>query len=85
MTLIKSHPRYETGDLPPTDIQFEEMSLGREKKSSSLTRRMSRSNMSQKGEKQNLFQKKRKLMKNIEKYRSAISKGKLAKSVIHNI
>ena len=75
MILIKSHPRYKTGDLPPTDIQFEEMSLGREKKSSSLTRRMSSSKFSKQREKQNLFQKKRKLLKNIEKHRSEISKG----------
>ena len=77
LILIKSYPRYKTGDLPPIDIQYEEMSLGREKKSSSLTRRMSRSNFSQKSEKQNLFQKKRKLLKNIEKYRLELTKGML--------
>eukprot|EP00092_Neocalanus_flemingeri_P031176 GFUD01033867.1.p1 GENE.GFUD01033867.1~~GFUD01033867.1.p1 ORF type:complete len:570 (+),score=214.86 GFUD01033867.1:46-1755(+) len=74
--------RYKTGDLPPTDIQFEEMSLGREKKSRSLTRRMSRSNFSQKTDKQNLFQKKRKLLSNIEKYKSDISKGTKEKQAL---
>ena len=73
--ITKPPSRYKTGDFPPTDIQFEEMSLRREKRSSSLTRRRARSNMSQKREKQNLFQKKRKLLKTIEKHRNAITKG----------
>ena len=69
--------RYKTGDFPPTNIQFEEMQFGREKKSGSLTRRMSSSNFSKKREKQNLFQKKRKLLKNIDKLRSEIAKGNI--------
>ena len=68
--------RYKTGDFPPLDIQCEEMSLAREKRSSSLTRMSGRSNKSQKWEKQNLFQKKRNLLKTIEKHRRAITKGK---------
>ena len=67
--------RYKTGDFPPTDIQFEEMELGKQKKSRSLTRRMSRTNFTPKRDKQNLFQKKRRLLKNIEKFRFEINKG----------
>ena len=69
--------RYKTGDFPPTDFQFEEMQLGREKKSGSLTRRMSSSIFSKKKEKQNLFQKKRKILKNIDKIQGEIAKGNI--------
>jgi hypothetical protein len=69
--------RYKTGDFPPTDIQYEEIQFGSEKKSGSLTRRMSSSYFIKKNEKQNLFQKKRKLLKNIVKHRSEIAKGNI--------
>ena len=72
--------RYKTRDFPPTDIQFEEMQLGREQKLGSFTRRMSSTNFSKKIEKQNLFQKKRKLLKNIDKHRSEIAKGNILSS-----
>ena len=67
--------RLKTGDLPPPDIEFEEMQLQRQKKSSSLTRRLSRASFSQKKGKQNLFQTKRNILKNIEKHQVEIAKG----------
>ena len=67
--------RLKTGDLPPPDIEFEEMLLRREKKSISLTRRLSRSNFNKKSGKHNLFQEKRIILKNIENHKSEIYKG----------
>ena len=66
--------RLKTGDLPPSDIEFEEMLLRTEKKSISLTRRLSRSNFKKSG-KHNLFQEKRIILKNIENHKSEIYKG----------
>ena len=66
--------RYKTGDFPPTDIQLEEMELARNTKASSMTRFMN-VNFGKKREKLNLFQKKRKIMKDIEKHKSEILKG----------
>ena len=73
--------RYKTGEFIPTDLKLEEMQKGREKKSTSLTRRMTTANFSKKREKQNLFQKKRKVMRNIEKHKCEISKGKICISL----
>ena len=67
--------RIKTGETPPSDIEFEEIQLTRQKKASSLTRRLSRASFGQKSGKQNLFQTKRKILKNIEKNKSEISKG----------
>ena len=67
--------RYKTGDLPPHDFQFEEMSVARGKRSSSLTRMSKRLTTTTTGEKHNHFQKKRNLLKNIESHRNAITKG----------
>ena len=68
--------RFKTGETPPSDIEFEEIQLTRQKKASSLTRRLSRASFGQKSGKQSLFQTKRKILKNIEKNKSEISKGK---------
>ena len=65
----------KTGETPPAHIEFEEIHLTRQKKASSLTRRLSRASFGQKSGKQNLFQTKRKILKNIEKHKSEISKG----------
>ena len=51
------------------------MQILRQKKSSSLTRRLSRVSFSQKKGKQNLFQTKRNILKNIEKHQVEIAKG----------
>ena len=51
------------------------MQLLRQKKSSSLTRRLSRASFSKKKGKQNLFQTKRNILKNIEKHQVEIAKG----------
>jgi len=67
--------RYKTGDLSPNDIEFEEMEISRKKKSSSLTRRLSRTSFTQKKGKQNLFQEKRNILKNIDKHKNEIARG----------
>ena len=51
------------------------MQLLRQKKESSLTRRLSRASFGPKSGKQNMFQTKRKILKNIEKHKIEIEKG----------
>ena len=58
------------------------MKRGREKKSASLTRRMTTANFSKKREKLNLFQKKRKILGNIEKKKCEILKGRILYSFV---
>ena len=67
--------RLKTGDIPPSDIEFEEMQILRQKKASSLTRRLSRASFGQKSGKKNLFQTKRKILKDIEKHKIDMEKG----------
>jgi len=74
--------RYKSGDLPPTDIHLEEIEKGTHKKANSMTRIMMNANFCKKREKQNLFQKKRKIMKKIEKHRSEICKGMKEKQAL---
>merc|ERR1711953_251887 len=69
----------KSGDLPPADIAYVETTQLRQRKSSSLSRRLTlsqavRSNK-QSTNKQNLFQKKRKLVKSIEKCKSDYERG----------
>merc|ERR1719362_1238446 len=61
--------RLKTGELPPPDLQFQDMSdtrSDRERKSSSLSRRISRVNFNYKKDKQSLFQERRKLTKKVD-------------------
>ena len=71
---------FYTGDLPPGEIAFIQTQQLREKKSkgSSLSRRLTMSHVqtSQSPTKQNLYQKKRKLLKIIEKTKVDYEKGK---------
>ena len=67
------------GDLPPGEIPFIQTQQLREKKSkgSSLSRRLTMSHLhsKQSPNKQNLFQKKRKLLKSIDKTKADYEKG----------
>merc|ERR1719376_880374 len=70
--------RLKTGELPPPDIQFQDMSdsrSDRERKSSSLSRRISRVNFNYKKEKQSLFQERRKLTRKVDALKVEIGKG----------
>merc|ERR1719397_1291049 len=70
--------RLKTGELPPADIQFQDMSdsrSDRERKSSSLSRRISRVNFNYKKEKQSLFQERRKLTRKVDALKVEIGKG----------
>ena len=67
-----------SGDLPPGDIPFTQTQQLREKKAkaSSLSRRLTMSGLGSKtSTKQNLFQKKRRLLKTIEKTKAEFEKG----------
>jgi len=69
----------KSGDLPPGEIPFIQTQQLREKKSkgSSLSRRLTMSHLhsKQSPNKQNLFQKKRKLLKSIDKSKAEYEKG----------
>ena len=71
---------YYLGDLPPADIPYLETNQLRQRKSSSLSRRLTlsqavRSSLQSSATKQNLFQKKRRLEKRIEKCKSDYERG----------
>merc|ERR1719411_1651482 len=69
----------KSGDLPPADIPYVETHQVRQRKSSSLSRRLTLSQAvrtnKQTATKQNLFQKKRRLVKSIEKCKSDYERG----------
>ena len=67
--------RLKTGDQPPRDLDFEEMSNGLEIKVGTLGRKKSKAKLSKVTEESSLFGKKRELEKQIEEMELNIEKG----------
>lgn len=70
--------RLKTGDQPPRDLDFEEMSNGLEIKVGTLGRKKSKAKLSKVTEESSLFGKKRELEKQIEEMELNIEKGTIS-------
>ena len=68
--------RLKTGDQPPRDLGFEEMTSGAEVKGGTLGRRKSKAKLNKSAEENSLFGKKRELEKQIDDMETEIEKGK---------
>ena len=69
--------RLKTGDQPPRDLDFEEISSGLEIKVGTLGRKKSKAKLSKANEESSLFGKKRELEKQIEDMEVNIEKGRV--------
>ena len=69
--------KLKTGDQPPRDLDFEEMSNGHEIKVGTLGRKKSKAKLNKSTEENSLFGKKRDLEKQVEDMELDIEKGKL--------
>ena len=73
--MISSIFSLKTGEVPPKDLSFEEISSGQEVKFGTLGRRKSKLKIKKSFEEENLFSKKRELEQAIEKLEAEIDKG----------
>ena len=65
----------KTGEVPPTDLTFEEITDGSEVKFGTLGRRKSKLKLNKSLEEETLFPKKRELDKRIENIEAELDKG----------